>query len=233
MNHRRMLALFPVVLCAALTATAQVGTELIANGDFSKLDEKGWAAGWPAGRSAAARCGRRDAAGLRRVVRARNAAGRGTGRRRAAGARAGGGAGDGRRLHGPRRRGIEGVVPGVRRDRGDQRLLLADRAPAPGTERALQRRLGVARPHAVRCPGDDAGRQGRIEPGAARDPAQLTVSRAAVARGEEAVRLWFVQCPRYRSKQPEPAQTTHGRTRALHETRFQTSPLRCIGRTSS
>jgi hypothetical protein len=29
---------------------------------------------------------------------------------------------------------------------------------------------------------------------------QLTVSQAAAARGEEAVRLWFVQCPRYHSK---------------------------------
>lgn len=66
MNHRRMSVLFLAALCAAaLTATAQVGTELIANGDFSKLDERGWAVGWPAARNARIA---KDASGNRLVV---------------------------------------------------------------------------------------------------------------------------------------------------------------------
>jgi hypothetical protein len=48
-----------------LTSTAQLGTELIANGDLSKLDEQGWAADWPRGRSARIE---KDPAGNRLVL---------------------------------------------------------------------------------------------------------------------------------------------------------------------
>ena len=56
---------------AALMANAQVGTELIANGDFSKLDEPGWVAGGPRGRSAHIE---KDAAGNRLVLECAGAA---------------------------------------------------------------------------------------------------------------------------------------------------------------
>ena len=57
--------LFFAGVCAALMANAQMGTELIVNGDFSKLDEQGWAVGWPRGRSARVE---KDAAGNRLVL---------------------------------------------------------------------------------------------------------------------------------------------------------------------
>ena len=44
---KRTCLLFAGACAAALTATAQVGLELLDNGDFSKTDEKGWAVGWP------------------------------------------------------------------------------------------------------------------------------------------------------------------------------------------
>ena len=54
-----------VWLCvAAVTSVAQVGTELIANGDLAKLDDKGWPVGWPQGRGARVE---RDGAGNRLV----------------------------------------------------------------------------------------------------------------------------------------------------------------------
>lgn len=40
------------VCAAALAASAQVGTQLIANGDFAQLDGKGWPVGWPSGKGA-------------------------------------------------------------------------------------------------------------------------------------------------------------------------------------
>lgn len=52
-------------MCAALTVPAQQGTELIANGVFSTLDEQGWATGWPRGRSARIE---RDTSGNRLVL---------------------------------------------------------------------------------------------------------------------------------------------------------------------
>jgi hypothetical protein len=43
---------FTVLMCSALTLFGQVGTELIPNGDYTKLDEKGWVVGWPRPRAA-------------------------------------------------------------------------------------------------------------------------------------------------------------------------------------
>ena len=62
---KRTCLLFTGVCVAALTASAQLGAELIANGDFAKLDGQGWAVGWPHGRSARIE---KDAAGNRLVL---------------------------------------------------------------------------------------------------------------------------------------------------------------------
>ncbi len=49
----RRMGLFVTAVCAAaLTAAAQVGAELLPNGDLSKLTDKGWPVGWPSGRNA-------------------------------------------------------------------------------------------------------------------------------------------------------------------------------------
>ena len=55
---------FAGVCAAVLPAAAQGGTELIANGDLSRLSEKGWPVGWPQGRNARIE---KDAAGNRLV----------------------------------------------------------------------------------------------------------------------------------------------------------------------
>ena len=62
---KRICLLLAGVCAAALRAEAQLGTELIANGDFSKLDDQGWAAGWPRGQHARIE---KDAAGNRLVL---------------------------------------------------------------------------------------------------------------------------------------------------------------------
>ena len=53
------------VCAAAYASGAELGTELIANGDLSKLDAKGWPVGWPKGRGARVE---KDGAGSRLVV---------------------------------------------------------------------------------------------------------------------------------------------------------------------
>ncbi|MEI7948058.1 MAG: hypothetical protein WCJ02_15260, partial [bacterium] len=40
------------LVSSTLTVFGQIGTELIPNGDYAKLDEKGWAVGWPQPRHA-------------------------------------------------------------------------------------------------------------------------------------------------------------------------------------
>jgi hypothetical protein len=62
---KRIFMLAAVFCAVILPVQAQLGTELLANGDFSKLDEKGWAVGWPRGRSARIE---KDAAGNRLVL---------------------------------------------------------------------------------------------------------------------------------------------------------------------
>ncbi len=62
---KRTLWLFTGICCVALTAAAQLGTELIANGGLSELDGKGWPNGWPRGRNARIE---KDAAGNRLVL---------------------------------------------------------------------------------------------------------------------------------------------------------------------
>ena len=61
----KKICLFFAGACAvAMTVSAQVGTELIANGDLSRLSDKGWPVGWPQGRNARIE---KDAAGNRLV----------------------------------------------------------------------------------------------------------------------------------------------------------------------
>lgn len=62
---KRTCLLLAGVCAAALTACAQLGTELIANGDLSKLDDQAWPVGWPKGRGARIE---QDAAGNRLVL---------------------------------------------------------------------------------------------------------------------------------------------------------------------
>ena len=56
--------LFAGVCAFVITASAQLGSELIANGTLSLLDAKGWPAGWPQGRNARVE---KDAAGNRLI----------------------------------------------------------------------------------------------------------------------------------------------------------------------
>ncbi len=44
---KRMCLLLAGVCSVTVTAVAQLGTQLIANGELSKLDDKGWPVGWP------------------------------------------------------------------------------------------------------------------------------------------------------------------------------------------
>jgi hypothetical protein len=53
------------LVSSALTVFGQVGTELIPNGDYTKLDEKGWVVGWPQPRNAKIM---KDAEGARLVL---------------------------------------------------------------------------------------------------------------------------------------------------------------------
>ena len=62
---KRTILLLAGTCVWALTAVAQLGTELIANGDLAKLDDKGWADGWPRGQHARIE---KDAAGNRLVL---------------------------------------------------------------------------------------------------------------------------------------------------------------------
>ena len=61
---KRTSSILTGICCAALTAAAQLGTELIANGGLADLDGKGWPRGWPQGRNARIE---KDAAGNRLV----------------------------------------------------------------------------------------------------------------------------------------------------------------------
>jgi hypothetical protein len=62
---KRTYLLLAGVCATVLTVSAQLGTELIANGELAKLDDKGWPVGWPRGQRARIE---KDAAGNRLVL---------------------------------------------------------------------------------------------------------------------------------------------------------------------